>query len=189
MARVLLGIVLGVVLAPLCVLGWFRFGHPPVAVLDKPFPMEEQMARPALAKRIAREATQKPAIQADEATLVAGAEVYRDSCAACHGLHNRNAPFAAHMYPRAPQLWEKHANSNVVGVSDDPPAETYWKVANGIRLTGMPAYKDLLTDLEIWQVSLLLANADKPLPPAAIAILHPTTQPVLPPDLTQKTKP
>jgi len=27
----------------------------------------------------------------------------------------------------------------VVGVSDDEPGETYWKVANGIRLTGMPA--------------------------------------------------
>jgi len=45
-----------------------------------------------------------------------------------------------------PALWEKHANSDVVGVSDDPPGETYWKVANGIRLTGMPAFKDTLTD-------------------------------------------
>jgi len=28
--------------------------------------------------------------------------------------------------------------SKVKGVSDDPAGETYWKVANGIRLTGMP---------------------------------------------------
>jgi len=60
----------------------------------------------------------------------------------------------------------------VVGVSDDPPGETYWKVANGIRLTGMPSYKDILSDTAMWQVSLLLANADKPLPPAAIDILN-----------------
>ena len=39
------------------------------------------------------------------------------------------------------------------------------------RLTGMPAYKDVLTETEMWQVSLLLANADKPLPPAALDIL------------------
>ena len=72
----------------------------------------------------------------------------------------------------APPLWEKHHKGEVVGVSDDPPGETYWKVANGIRLTGMPAYDKVLTETEMWQVSLLLANADKPLPPAALVMLH-----------------
>lgn len=47
------------------------------------------------------------------------------------------------------------------GVTDDPAGETYWKVANGIRLTGMPAYRDALSPTEMSQVSLLLANADK----------------------------
>jgi mono/diheme cytochrome c family protein len=79
------------------------------------------------------------------------------------------------MYPDAPPLWEKHHSGNVVGVSDDPPGETYWKVANGIRLTGMPSYNKVLTDAQMWQVSLLLANADKPLPPAALDILRPET--------------
>jgi len=65
-------------------------------------------------------------------------------------------------------------------VTDDPPGETYWKVANGIRLTGMPAFKDVLSDTQMWQVSLLLANADKPLPPAAIAILNGTPQQAAP---------
>jgi thiosulfate dehydrogenase len=63
----------------------------------------------------------------------------------------------------------------MMGVTDDPPGETYWKVANGIRLTGMPAFKDMLTDNQMWQVSLLLANADKPLPPTATNILNGTT--------------
>ena len=76
------------------------------------------------------------------------------------------------MYPSAPALWQQHKNSDVVGVSDDPPGETYWKVTNGIRLTGMPAFNDTLTETQIWQVSLLLANADKPLPPAALAIVR-----------------
>jgi len=57
-------------------------------------------------------------------------------------------------------------------VSDDPPGETYWKVANGIRLTGMPAYKSVLTETQMWQVSVLLAQADKPLPQAAVEILR-----------------
>jgi mono/diheme cytochrome c family protein len=68
-------------------------------------------------------------------------------------------------------------------VSDDPPGEIYWKVANGIRLTGMPAFKSVLSETEMWQVSLLLANADKPLPPAALVMLHgapPAPAPVIP---------
>ncbi len=45
------------------------------------------------------------------------------------------------------------AKGNVVGVSDDEAGETYWKVANGIRLTGMPSYSHVLTDTQMWQVS------------------------------------
>ena len=104
--------------------------------------------------------------------FVAGAEVYRDQCAACHGYHGKPSSFGGADVSQAPQLWEKHRRGDVVGVSDDPPGETYWRVANGIRLTGMPSYKDMLTDTEMWQVTLLLANADKPLPPAAVDILN-----------------
>ena len=46
-------------------------------------------------------------------------------------------------------------------MSDDPVGETYWKVANGIRLTGMPSFDKVLNETQMWQVSLLLANADK----------------------------
>jgi mono/diheme cytochrome c family protein len=48
-----------------------------------------------------------------------------------------------------------------MGVTDDPAGVTYWKVANGIRLTGMPGYSSSLSSDQMWQVSLLLANADK----------------------------
>lgn len=179
MGRLIVGILLGLVLAPLLVLAWFRFGNPPVAVADTPLPFEKQIVRVPMHARIDREMVQTPPIMPDEANLVAGAQIYRDDCASCHGLHGQPVAFAAHMYPRAPQLWEKHHNGNVVGVSDDPTGETYWKVANGIRLTGMPAFNKLLTENQMWQVSVLLANADKPLPPAAVNILngHGTDQP------------
>jgi hypothetical protein len=36
----------------------------------------------------------------------------------------------------------------------------------------MPSYKQVLTETQMWQVSQLLANADKPLPPAALEILR-----------------
>jgi mono/diheme cytochrome c family protein len=165
--------IVGVILAPVALLAWLHFGRVPVAVADAPLPQERLLTHVPLDARIAREAVKTPPIQADEGNLIAGAQVYRDQCAACHGFHGKPSSFAAHMYPEAPPLWEMHHHGaeTMMGVTDDPPGETYWKVANGIRLTGMPSYKQLLTETQIWQVSLLLANADKPLPPAALDLL------------------
>jgi thiosulfate dehydrogenase len=171
MGRVLFGIVLGIALVPVALLTWLYFGKVPVAVADPPLPHERLITSVPLNARIARELIKVPPIQADEGNLVAGAQIYRDNCAACHGFHGKPSQIGAHMFPPAPSLWEKHHNSNVVGVSDDTPGETYWKVANGIRLTGMPSFQPILSDTEMWQVSLLLANADKPLPPGALEIL------------------
>jgi mono/diheme cytochrome c family protein len=64
------------------------------------------------------------------------------------------------MFPHPPKLLDGK------GVTDDEPGETYWKVANGIRLTGMPSFHQSLSETEMWQVSLLAAHADK-LPQAA----------------------
>ncbi|MFY9853857.1 MAG: cytochrome c [Terracidiphilus sp.] len=185
MGRIILGILLGIVLVPIAVLGWLKFGNVPVAVADPPLPQERLLTGMPLDARIDRELVKTPPIQADEDNLVAGAEVYADQCAQCHGFHGRPSGLGRHMFPAAPPLWESHHHSAVIGVSDDPPGETYWKVANGIRLSGMPAFKGVLTENEMWQVSLLLANADKPLPPAALVMLH-GTPPALAPTAPEK---
>ena len=39
-------------------------------------------------------------------------------------------------------------------------------------MTGMPGYKNALTPDEIWQVSLLLSNADKALPPSVLDLIR-----------------
>jgi mono/diheme cytochrome c family protein len=81
---------------------------------------------------------------------------YKENCAVCHGLPGKSkTAIAAGMFPPPPQLF--HGK----GVTDDEPGETYWKVANGIRLTGMPGFRSTLKDEQLWQISLLLANADK----------------------------
>jgi mono/diheme cytochrome c family protein len=182
MGKFLLGIVIGFILVPAGVLVWLHHGNVPVAVADPPFPQERLITHQALDARIDKEAIKTPPIQADEAAYVAGAQVYRDQCASCHGERNKPSSFGAHMYPDAPPLWEMHhhGSETMMGVTDDPPGETYWKVANGIRLSGMPSYKQILTDTQMWQVSLLLANADKPLPPAALDILNGVASPAAP---------
>jgi mono/diheme cytochrome c family protein len=59
------------------------------------------------------------------------------------------------MFPKPPQLFRGK------GVTDDPASETYWKAANGIRLSGMPSFKTKLSDTQLWQVSQLLAHANE----------------------------
>ncbi|HEU5350935.1 MAG TPA: cytochrome c [Terracidiphilus sp.] len=172
MVRFLAGLLLGIILVPLCVLGWFKYGKVPVAVSDPPMPMERQIAQTTLDARIAKEAPQLPPFQPNEQTYIAGARIYKDNCAFCHGFHGHPSSTGPDMFPDAPPLWEPHHIGNVVGVSDDPAGVTYWKVANGIRLTGMPSYRYRLNDTQIWQVSLLLSHANQPLPPAALQILR-----------------
>ncbi|QNI32501.1 cytochrome c [Alloacidobacterium dinghuense] len=168
--KFLLGLILGLLILPACVFFYFRFGSPPVAVLDLPFPLEREIVRTPLGARIEREMPKTPPMSASETNMLIGVHIYRENCAACHGLYGRPTPYADHMYPNAPQLWQPHG-SGVVGVSDDPPGETYWKVKNGIRLTGMPSFKGVLNETQMWQVTLLLANADKPLPNGVLDLL------------------
>ncbi len=172
MARILLGIILGVLFVPIAALLWLRSDKAPVAVADPPLPYERDITGMLLNLRIDRELVQIPPIQPNEANFVAGAHIYNEKCSFCHGFHGKTSDIGSNMYPDAPSLWEKHRGNDAVGVSDDPPGETYWKVFNGIRLTGMPSYRTQLSGTEIWQVSLLLANANKPLPPAALQILR-----------------
>ncbi|MGD0831491.1 MAG: cytochrome c [Terracidiphilus sp.] len=195
MGRFLLGFLLAIVLVPVCLVGWLRFGRPPVAVSDPPLPQERLLAGMALNTRVHREMNATPPIQDSEDNLVAGARIYSEKCAVCHGFHGKPSALGAQMYPDAPPLWEMHhhGTETMMGVSDDPPGETYWKVANGIRLTGMPAFKGVLSETEMWQVSLLLARADKLLPPGALDILRgePAAQPASPPlpeKITGKTQ-
>lgn len=171
MGRILFGVIIGILLIPVLGYCWFKFGHPPVAVTDPPLPFERFVTHIPLNARINSEMIHNAPIPADESNFVAGAQIYHQQCAACHGIPGKPSSFGQYMFPRAPQLWEKHRNG-VVGVSDDPPGETYWKVENGIRLTGMPSYNKVLNQTQMWQVTVLLANADKQLPPAAADILN-----------------
>jgi mono/diheme cytochrome c family protein len=164
--KTFLAFLLGLIAVPLAVFLYFKVGSPPVAVADKPLSFEKQIVKVPLHARINAEMPKSAPISATPEVLNAGAQLYEDKCEFCHGTADSPSSAGGNMYPAAPQLWKKH-KSGVVGVSDDPVGETWWKVKNGIRLTGMPSYGKILTDTQIWQVSLLLSMADKPLPAEA----------------------
>jgi len=152
----LIGFVLALVLVAAGTYVYFHFGFAPVATGAPPMPFETRLAHMALDARIAKEGNAQSPIPPSEANLLAGAQIYREQCAVCHGLSGQpETAISKGMFPRPPQLFEGH------GVTDDPAGETYWKAANGIRLTGMPGFMGSLSDTQLWQVSLMLANADK----------------------------
>lgn len=156
LATLILGMILGAAALALCVYAYFATGRAPVATSAHPMPFEKKLAHQALSATIDREMPKSVPLQPDEANLAAGATLYRDHCAVCHGLPGqKETPIARGMYPHPPKLTEGK------GVTDDEPGESYWKVANGIRLTGMPGFRPALSETQLWQVSLLVANADK----------------------------
>jgi thiosulfate dehydrogenase len=161
----LLGLLIGLAIIPVSVYLYLRFGYAPVATAAAPLPMEETLTQMALNARVAKEAPKDSPIPATDANLIEGARAYRKYCSVCHGLAVQPASATANgMFPKPPQFFQGHS------VTDDPVGATYWKVKNGIRLTGMPAYGQSLSEDQIWKISLMLAGADK-LPAAATAIL------------------
>lgn len=166
MNRFVLGVVcfvLGVTAVFGAAFVYLRFGHPPVAVADAPLPFEKQIVHVPLHTRIDQEMPHTVPIAGTPENLLAGAGLYKQNCAFCHGVPGHKSEVGPHMYPNAPQLWVSH-HGGVVGVSDDPAGESYWKIQNGIRLAGMPAFDHLLSEQQMWQITLLIKNADKPLP-------------------------
>jgi len=176
--RFILGLILGAILVPVAVDFYFTSGSAPVATADPPMPFEKKLANAALHARIDKEMPKSAPIAADENAYRAGAQIYREHCAVCHGVPGmQQSVIAKGMFPKPPHLF--HGK----GVTDDPPGETYWKVANGIRLTGMPAFKQSLSDTQMWEVSLLLANADK----ISDAVKQELNPPAMPSPLPQKS--
>jgi thiosulfate dehydrogenase len=151
-----LGIILGVLLVAACVYLYFAMGHAPVAVTAGEMPLERKFAKLALNSYLDKLPHPAPQVPADEKNLVEGAKIYKDHCAVCHGLPDaERTAISEGMAPKPPLLFKG------TGVTDDEPWESYWKVEGGIRMTGMPGFKDHLTETQIWQVAQLVKNADK----------------------------
>ena len=154
------GLILGILMGMLLIVGsvyfYFSSGRAPVATSAPPMPLEKTLARIGLHAYLDKLPHPEPQVPADEANLISGAKVYKEQCATCHGLPSEpKSAVATGMYPAPPQLFQG------TGVTDDDAWESYWKVENGIRMSGMPGFKDRLTEKQIWQVAVLVRNADK----------------------------
>jgi thiosulfate dehydrogenase len=164
--KFVIGILVGVILTGAAIISYLVFGFAPVAVADKPLPFERSICDRAVDAHIARQPEASSPLVVNEANLVSGAYLYGMDCAGCHGLPGKpKGAMSSAMYPSPPQFFAGNHDHG-----SDPISEIYWKVDNGIRLTGMPSFKGILSETELWQVSQVVANKDA-LPDAAKSAL------------------
>jgi thiosulfate dehydrogenase len=165
MKQFLVGFVAALVLIAAAGLGYVALGLAPVATASAPLPFEKLITGIALNARVNKEAPKSAPIPASDEAYAAGAKIYRKNCAVCHGSPGQDqTAIAKGEFPNPPELFKGQ------GVTNDPVGVTYWKVANGIRLTGMPGFNGSLNTEQMWQVSLLLSNANK-LPATVVSAL------------------
>jgi mono/diheme cytochrome c family protein len=89
-----------------------------------------------------------PGDLAEAKRIASGAAQYDEMCSLCHlapGM--KRTEISRGLYPRAPELRRK---------SDLTPAEQFWVVKHGLKMTGMPAWGVTHDDELLWDVVAFL---------------------------------
>ena len=132
-----------------------------------PTSLENNLAMRVMDANVERNApkTVNP-VQPSAQNIAAGASIYRKHCALCHGDPSRpKSPLADTLYPPPPQF--------TTNPPDMKENENFYIILHGVRWTGMPGWKNVLQDQEIWQVVTFLSHMNN-LPPAARAVFSVT---------------
>lgn len=94
-----------------------------------------------------------PADLGDPKRIAAGAGLYSEMCTSCHlGPGLERSEISQGLYPRAPEL------ARGVAIS---PAEEFWVIKHGIKMTAMPAWGPTHNDTLIWDMVAFLQTLPK----------------------------
>jgi mono/diheme cytochrome c family protein len=113
---------------------------------NRPGDAETKLAAEVKKMKIGGKDWQNPSPNTAE-VVQTGKEHFQHHCQVCHGLdgHGTGVPFAAKMSPPVVDL-------------GDPDVQQYkdgqlkWIIDNGIRFSGMPGWKGVLEDDEMWSI-------------------------------------
>jgi mono/diheme cytochrome c family protein len=167
-----LTIVLLAVVAAVVVFVALRGGA--LAANQEPGPMERSIAQRLVEFSIPRDASeQQSPFKGDPETWRHARDHYLDHCAVCHGENGKGeTDIGRNMYPRVPDF----TSSDVQSRSD---GALFYIIQNGVRWTGMPAWKGEHSPEDTWKLVAFirktptLTDADlkrdetaKPEPPA-----------------------
>jgi mono/diheme cytochrome c family protein len=91
------------------------------------------------------------------AQVAAGLCQYQTHCVACHGASAvPREPWVSGMEPSPPYLLDATVKWK--------PRELFWIVSHGIKMTGMPSWRNSLSDEQVWDVVAWI-EASRTLPP------------------------
>jgi thiosulfate dehydrogenase len=164
----------GILLVPAAFYLYLRSGYAPVSTSASPLPFERFFAKLAMRATLSHEIPRADNVPPTEADLQAGANLYRENCSVCHGLPNApQSAISKGMYPHPPAFFRPDRPTAYDSSRPFRPAspKAYWKVKNGVRLTGMPGFKQSFTEQQLREVSEFVSNA-RNLPPAVLDVLE-----------------
>ena len=132
------------VLVFLAIFIYVRFGFLNMRADIPVNPVEKAIAMPSLDASVDRRAPDvKNPVPPTDANLITGMKIYQTNCSGCHGdINHPHVAFADALYPRAPKFLED--------APDMSPNQNFFIIRNGVRWTGMPAWKQFLSDQQIW---------------------------------------
>lgn len=151
--KILIAFVLGVIAVPIVfvlagIAGWLPSDSTP-----EPLKLESSIGMRSLDASLEKrsDGLSNPIAANDSAALAAGGKIYGDNCAGCHGTAKGPSDWGAKgFYPRAPQFFQEG--------SDVTPPEAFAAIHDGIRYSGMGAWRDQMKDEEMWKVANFVAN-------------------------------
>lgn len=80
-----------------------------------------------------------------------GFRLYREMCLICHGAPGtEHSELAEGLRPEPPELHEE--------TDDFSPEQTYWIIAHGLKMTGMPAFGESHSEKELWTITAFVRD-------------------------------
>lgn len=151
--KVLIAFIVGVVAVPVLFGVAAIAGFLPSDAASNPPGWETSIGMRAVDASLEKRAggLRNPIASNDAAALAAGQKIYGDKCEICHGdASGASAWGSTGLYPRAPQFFQEG--------SDVSPVEAFGAIHDGIRYSGMGAWRGQLKDDEIWKLANFVAS-------------------------------
>ena len=154
MRNAIIGSIVTLALLAICGFAVAALGGMPTNADATPPRIEINLATGALDAAINRHAPRaKNPIEVNDQNVIDGMKIYTMNCATCHGaLDKTESPLAHSFYPPAPQL--------ILHPVDDPQWHVFYAIKNGIRYTGMPSWKNALSEADMWKVTAFVSSIE-----------------------------
>ena len=151
--KVLIAFVIGLIVAPVLFGIAAVSGFLPSDSASNPPGWEASLGMRALDTSLEKRSggLRNPIAANDQRALAAGQNIYAKDCAGCHGDAKGPSEWGVKgFYPRPPQFFQEG--------SDVTAPEAYAAIRDGIRYSGMAAWRGQMKDDDMWKVANLVAN-------------------------------